>query len=84
MAGSIYLLNETQFNTDKRTEQITTILFNYLSKDKSDAIFCHQEAAWVPDIFWNFNSVKNHKSVNNSTTTEAREKMKIDFESTEF
>jgi hypothetical protein len=31
--------------------------------------------AWFPDLFCNFNLVKRHASDNNSTTTEAREKI---------
>ncbi len=38
-------------------------------------------AAWVPDLFCNFYVVKN---VNSSTTTEAREKMSTDLESSEL
>jgi len=33
-----------------------------------------QVAAWVPDIFYNFYLMKNHKIANNLVTTEAREK----------
>jgi hypothetical protein len=39
-----------------------------------DASFGHQVAALVPDMFCNFYLVKYHKIVNNSATTEAREK----------
>ncbi len=41
-------------------------------------------AAWVPDMFHDFLSVKNHKISNNSTTTEAGEKISADLESLEF
>jgi hypothetical protein len=41
-------------------------------------------AAWVPDMFYNFYLEKNHKIVNNSTATEAREKIITDLESLEF
>jgi hypothetical protein len=41
-------------------------------------------AAWAPDMFLNFYSVKNHKIVNNSPTTEAREKLPTDLESSEL
>jgi hypothetical protein len=34
-----------------------------------DLNFCHQVAAWFPDIFSNFHLVKNHKIAKNSTTT---------------
>jgi hypothetical protein len=40
-------------------------------------------AAWVPYVFCKFNLFKNHKSFNNSTTTEAREKIRTDFETWE-
>ncbi len=39
-------------------------------EEKSAASFCHQVTAWVPDMFGNFNLVKNHKIDNNSPTTE--------------
>jgi hypothetical protein len=45
----------------------------------SAAIFCHQVAALVPDMFGNFDLVKNHKNGNNSANTEAREKNKHIF-----
>ncbi len=51
---------------------------------KSVAIFCRQVAAWVPDMFWNFYLVKNHKIANTTTTTDAREKMSTDLEYLEF
>ncbi len=38
----------------------------------------------VPDMFWNFHLVKNHKIANNSATTETREKISTYFESLEF
>jgi hypothetical protein len=41
-------------------------------------------AAWVSDMFCNFNLVKNPKIADNSTTTKAREKMSTDLESLEF
>ncbi len=40
-------------------------------------------AAWVPDMFCDFYLAKNHKIVNNSTTTEAGEKISKDLESLE-
>jgi hypothetical protein len=43
-----------------------------------------QVAAWVPDMFGNFNLVKNHKIANNSATTEAREKISTNSYSSEF
>ncbi len=51
---------------------------------ESAANFCHQVAAWFPDLFSNFYLVKNHKIANNSTTTKAREKISTDLESLEF
>ncbi len=40
--------------------------------------------AKVVDMFCNFCLVKNHKIADNSTTTEAREKVRKDLESLEF
>jgi len=53
---------------------------------KSAASFCCQVAALVPDMFYNFYFVKNHKNADNSATatTEAREKISTYFESFEF
>jgi len=45
------------------------------NEGKSAASFCRQVAALVPDMFCNFYLVKNHKTVNNSATTEARAKI---------
>ncbi len=53
-------------------------------QDKLAAIFCHQVAAWIPNIFCNFYLVKSHKIANNSATTEAREKISTDLESLEI
>jgi len=50
------------------TTQIEVILI------RGNASFCHQMAAWVSDMFYNFYLVKNHKIANNSTSTEPREK----------
>jgi hypothetical protein len=41
-------------------------------------------ASLVPDMFYNFYLVKNHKIANKSATTEAREKISTDLESLEF
>ena len=46
---------------------------------RSAASFCHQGAAWVPDILSTFNLVKIYKIAKNSTTTKAREKNKHRF-----
>ncbi len=56
---------------------------NYNERE-SLASFCHQVAAWFPDMFCNFYLVKNHKTATNSTTTKAREKISTDLESLEF
>jgi hypothetical protein len=53
------------------------------NQDKSAARFSNQIAACVPDMFRNFYLVKNHKIVNNSATTEAREKISKGLESLE-
>ncbi len=55
-----------------------------INDGKSAVILCHQVAAWVPDMFRNFCSVKSHKIADNSATTEAREKISTDLESVEF
>ncbi len=55
-----------------------------INEGKSDTIFCHQVAAWVPDMFCNFYLVKSHKIADSSATTEAREKLSTDLESVEF
>ncbi len=54
------------------------------SEGKSATIFCHQVAAWVPDMFCIIYLVKSHKIANTSATTEAREKISTDLESVEF
>ncbi len=50
----------------------------------SAASFCHQVAALVPDMFWNFYLVKNNKIANNSAITQAREEISTYLESLEF
>jgi hypothetical protein len=54
------------------------------NEGKSSASFCRQVAALVPDMFYNFYLVKNHKIAKNSTTTKAREKISTFLESLEF
>ncbi len=54
------------------------------NEGKSDANFMHQVATWFPDMFCNFYLVKIPKIANNSTTTEAKEKIKTDLESLEL
>jgi hypothetical protein len=49
------------------------------NQDKSAARFCHQVAAWVPDMFSIFHLVKSHKIANNSATAKAREKNRHRF-----
>ncbi len=49
------------------------------NEGKSAACFCRQMAAWFPDIYCNFYSVKHYKIAKNSTTTEAREKINTDL-----
>ncbi len=44
-----------------------------INEDNSAAKFCHQVAAWVPDMFCKFCSVKSHKIAYNSATIEAIE-----------
>ena len=55
-----------------------------LNVGKSAASFCHQVAALVLDMFCNFYIVENHKIANNSTTTNARQKISTALESLEF
>jgi hypothetical protein len=43
-----------------------------------------QVAAWVPDMICNFYQVKNHKLINNATTSKAIEKITTDLESIYF
>jgi hypothetical protein len=50
-----------------------------INEEKSAASFCHQVGAKFPEMFCNFNLVKNHKIANNSATTEAREKNKYEL-----
>jgi hypothetical protein len=54
------------------------------NQDKSAASFCHQVAAWVPDLFCNFNLKNNHKITICLAGTKAREKISIYFETVEF
>jgi hypothetical protein len=54
-----------------------------LNEEKSAASLCYQVAAWVPEIFCNFYSVKSHQIAKISTTTKAREKISADLESLE-
>ncbi len=58
---------------------LTPVLIRY-NEGKSAASFCHQVAAWFPDMFWNFQVLKNPKIPKNSTTTKAKEKIRTDLE----
>jgi len=60
---------ETEFRDRILTSLSSTLLTN---GGKLEASFCRQVAAWVPDMFCNFNLMKNHKIANNSTTSKAR------------
>jgi hypothetical protein len=50
---------------------VTYDYIDALNEGKSAASFCHQVAAWVPDIFCSFYFVTNRKTAKNSTTTKA-------------
>jgi hypothetical protein len=56
-------------------------LGSWVNEGKSAASFCCQMAPLVPNMFFNFYLVKNHKIVNNSATNETREKISIYLES---
>ncbi len=58
--------------------------FNINNEGKSAPSFCHQVAAWFPDMVRNFYLVKNHKIANNSTITKAGEKINAVLESLGF
>ncbi len=55
-----------------------------LNEEKSAASFCRQVAALFPDMLSNYFKVKIHKIAKNSTTTHAKEKIRIDLESLDF
>ncbi len=57
-----FISHSQTFNTPLSTQ----------NEDKSATSFCHQVAGWVPDMFGNFYSVKNHKISSISTTTKPR------------
>jgi hypothetical protein len=52
--------------------------------DKSAVSLFHQVAAWAPDMFCSFYLAKHYKIANNSTTTEAKEKISRYWESLEL
>jgi hypothetical protein len=51
------------------------------TKNVSAASFWRQVAAWFTTMFCNIYLVKNYKFSNNSTTTNAREKISTELES---
>jgi hypothetical protein len=65
-------------------EPVRQTLFRLNNEGKSAASFCHQLAALVPDMYYNFYLVKNCKSAKDIITTKAREKISADMESLEF
>ncbi len=67
-----------------QSSKICQCHYSFENEGRSTAIFCHQVAAWFPDMFCNFYLVKIHQIANNSTTTKAREKISTDLESLEF
>ncbi len=50
------------------------------SQDKSAVRFCRKVAAWVSDMYRDFNLAKSQKIANNSASTEARVKIRTDLE----
>jgi hypothetical protein len=52
-------------------EQNYFLIFN---EGKSAASFCHQVAAWLPDMFCNFYKVKNHKIAKTQLSQKLEEK----------
>ncbi len=67
-----------------KTEVLCLTLTTWAYWDKPAASFCRLVATAVLYMFCNFFFVKNHKSDNNSTTTEARNKINADLESIEL
>jgi hypothetical protein len=56
----------------KSLSDLAKNLYKNSNQNKAVAIFCCQAATWGPDVFYSCYRVKNHKSDNISTTTEAR------------
>ncbi len=57
----------------------------FYSEGKSAASFCRQVAAFVPDMFWNFYLVKNHKIAKKTQQPlKLEEKIGTDLEYLEF
>jgi hypothetical protein len=67
-----------------QSSKICQCKYSFENEGRSAASFCHQVAAWFPDMFCNFYLVKNYKIADNSTTAKAREKIRTDLESLEF
>jgi hypothetical protein len=42
--------------------ELQVIIVSWVNVGKSAASFCHQVAAWFPDMFSNLYLVKNHKN----------------------
>jgi hypothetical protein len=80
------LLIDTVFSleTSKLKKKLQRLTRSNLNEGESAASFCHQLAALFPDMFRNFYLVKNHKIVDNLTTTKARKKLSKVLESLEF
>ncbi len=70
--------NVSKSGINEGRENILEIL-RFFNEGISAASFCRQVAALVPDMFYNFYVVKNHKITNNSANAEAREKIGTDF-----
>ncbi len=54
------------------------------NEGKSAASFCHQVAAWFPDMFCNFYLVKNHKITKTQQPLKLEKKISTYLESLEF
>jgi hypothetical protein len=61
--------------------EITFLGFN---EGKSPASFCHQVAAWFPEMFCNFHLVKNHRTAKTQQPLKVAKKINTDLESIEF
>jgi hypothetical protein len=77
------VINKIKYYETNHYQNVHSSLWDF-NEGISAASFCHKAAALVPDIFCNFYFVKNHKIANNSATTEARENISADLESSEF
>ncbi len=74
--------NKSTFLDENDRQKVTLVAWDYSfercssesfsslkNERKSAASFCHQVAAWFPDMFCNFNLLKNHKIDKYSTNT---------------